>query len=355
MIRAEDRTAPSYPSLRPLREPTSPGFPVHAELAQALARPVDPTDPPDPTMTHVLAVCAGYAYADADVVSMIMARMGLPDNHCRQVEMRVDPMFIVSTAHLVQSHDGRVVLLAYRGTEPLNCINWLTDADLLPEKIGVPFPEGDPSYAVHAGFYRNVRATRYEVVAALQRALEGRSVLASGERLEAPLEALYVTGHSLGGAMAALMGIMLVRDPTYAALAERLRAVVTFGQPMLATPGLAAACDADPFLGRRVLRYVYGDDVVPHLPPCDAGEFAHFGRELVHRDGQWRPSRTTHQQMRSVLLLAEAPLSFLARRLRVLHGVPFTYSIDDHLPHRYVTALTPPGVSSEYGGDPLSG
>jgi hypothetical protein len=33
------------------------------------------------------------------------------------------------------------------------------------------------SYAIHAGFYRNVRATRFAVIVALERALDRRSVL----------------------------------------------------------------------------------------------------------------------------------------------------------------------------------
>jgi hypothetical protein len=79
------------------------------------------------------------------------------------VAQYVDALFICSTSYLVQSADGRVVILAYRGTEPANGINWLTDADVHPDKIAIPFSNGDRSYAVHEGFYRNVRATRYAV------------------------------------------------------------------------------------------------------------------------------------------------------------------------------------------------
>jgi hypothetical protein len=32
--------------------------------------------------------------------------------------------------------------------------------------------------------------------------------------------------------------------------------------------------------------------------------------------------------------------------------VPFRYSLDDHLPHHYIAALTPPGVASEFGDLP---
>lgn len=110
--------APSYSTLRPTKPIASSTFPVYG----------------DPTVTHTLAVTAGYAYSDPETVSMMLARMGLAENHCLRVAMSVDAMFILSTAHLVQSSDGSVVILAYRGTEPTNPVNWLTDADVHPTR-----------------------------------------------------------------------------------------------------------------------------------------------------------------------------------------------------------------------------
>ena len=36
----------------------------------------------DAAVAHVLATCAGYAYADVGTVAMMMARMGLEANAC---------------------------------------------------------------------------------------------------------------------------------------------------------------------------------------------------------------------------------------------------------------------------------
>lgn len=350
-MRILDSRAPSYADLRPLKPARSESFPVYGDLA---ARLVATARHPDDTVAHVLATCSGYAYSQADTVAMIMARMGLEDNRCRMIAQDVNAMLISSTSFLVQSADGRVVILAYRGTEPLNFIAWLTDIDLYPETVAIPFPGGAGPFAVHGGFYRNTRATRYEIVAALTRALEGESVSGDGAPMPNPLEALYITGHSLGGAMAALMAIMLVTDPAYAPIAAKLRAVYTFGQPMIGGPDFARVCADHDFLAHKLIRYVYKHDIVPHLPPDDSGDFAHFGREFRYDQWPWEDAGPS-EQVGSLLELLEAPLAFVARQLPALRNLPFQYSIDDHGPHHYVSALTPPGAPTEFGGHDIVG
>lgn len=343
---AVDATAPTYETLRPMRPKVSSAFPVYRDLTDTL---VNTEVHPDDTVAHVLAASSGYAYSEAATVAMIMARLGLEDNRCRMIGQYVDAMFICSTSFLIQSQDGRVAILAYRGTEPTNFVSWLTDADVYPERVSIPFGEGEETFAVHAGFYRNVRATRFEVVAALQRALEGRSVHEGGEPVKHPLEALYITGHSLGAAMASLMAVMLVTDEAYAPIAAKLRAVYTYGQPMIGSPAFAAACDDTPFLRGRVFRYTYRRDVVPTLPPGASGPFAHFGSELHYdKASPWKPRPSTGQ-MGNLGGLVEVPIAFLGRRLSMLRDVPFRYSIDDHGPQHYISALTPEGIQSEFG------
>ncbi|GII23630.1 lipase family protein [Planosporangium mesophilum] len=346
-MKTQDSVAPDYRYLRPLKKPESATFPVYKKLEDLLTQA---SDHPDRVVAHALATCAGYAYSDAATLAMIMARMGLESNECRLVSQTVDAMFICSHAFLVQSDDGRVVILCYRGTQPMNFINWLTDADVNPETVPVPFADPPVSFAVHGGFYRNVRATRHEVVHALQRALDGRSVRAKGKAMPQRMEALYLTGHSLGGAMAAMMAVMLRTEPAYAPIARKLRAVYTYGQPMIGEPGLAKACDDDEFLGANLIRYVYGSDVVPQLPPTVSGPFAHFGRELHCGPGttQDAAARTT-QQLGNLTGLAIAPVAFISHQLRLFRNLPFQQSLYDHGPQHYISALTPAGVSSEYG------
>ncbi|MGQ4387113.1 lipase family protein [Streptomyces sp. SAS_270] len=296
----DDQSAkgPSFAELRPYKhdtdaEPDRSGFPVHPDLVERLLQDKDQPDP-DGIVPHTLATCAAYSYAgfaqrgDPGTMAMIMSRLGLEENHCQVFEQRVDAMYIASAAYLVQDRDRRVAILCYRGTQPEDIISILTDADVRPEMLSVEM--NNRRYDVHAGFYRNIRATRHLVVEALRRALRGESVVPGVEGARGDgLEALYITGHSLGGAMAALMGVVLTHEPRYRPIAEKLRAVYTFGQPMVGGPEFAQACEeavvphGGHLLRDRMLRYIFDRDVVPALPPRPVGPYAPFGREFHYR------------------------------------------------------------------------
>ncbi|MFD7283909.1 lipase family protein [Streptomyces sp. NPDC059862] len=291
--------APSNKDLRPYKAPFEPGagpfgtggFPLYPNLANTLAKAANHPDP-DNVIPHVMATCSAYAYAgfgqkgDPETVAMIMARMGLEENRCRVFEQRVGAMYISSGAYLIQSKDHDVVILCYRGTQPEDIISILTDADVAPERITVDL-DGQKHY-VHAGFYRNMRATRHLVMGALQRAAEGYSINREDpeEKKGDGFEALYITGHSLGGAMAALMGVTLICEPRYQDIAKKLKAIYTFGQPMLGNQQFARACENKKdtqgvrFLRDNLVRYIYNRDVVPRLPPRPVDEYAPFGREF---------------------------------------------------------------------------
>lgn len=365
-----DATAPPYQDLRPFDvPPETRGFPIYPDLVDHL---VNVKEHPDPIVAHVLATCAGYSYSGAETLSVIMARMGLDRNRCHMFSASVDAMFICSTAFLIQSKDGRVAILCYRGTEPLNFISWLTDADVEPERINYQF--GDPCASVHGGFYRNVRATRYEVMQTLRRCLEGQSVhtpLDSQPHRTGRLERLYITGHSLGGAMAALMAVMILQEQKYKAIREQLSAVYTFGQPMIGDKHFAEACNKDSFLSKKVIRYTYDSDPVPHLPPWTSGPFMHFGHERHYkirhmsdvlsswlrylgcdyrpRQGTWEDQKRPTRQMKNALGIALGISAFFGRKSQLLRSWRAIYSFEDHLPLHYIAALTPDGKPDEFG------
>ena len=185
------------------------------------------------------------------------------------------------------------------------------------------------------------------MIAALKRALDRRSVLDDDPEspmppMEKPMTTLYLTGHSLGGAMAALMAVMLSVEPEYKKLfAQSFKGACTYGAPMVGSPQFANACAENTFLHRNVVRYVYRKDLVPHLPPSESDAFQHFGREFRYDRGWKKSDKPVTQTPGDLLGLIEAPLGFVASKFRLLRGIPFRFSLNDHGPQHYISAITP--------------
>ena len=190
-------------------------------------------------------------------------------------------------------------------------------------------------------------------MAALERALDGRSVRADGAKLEHPLEALYLTGHSLGGASAQMLAAMLHLDDAYGPVRDKLRPVYTYGAPMIGNPAFAQGCDRIEFLNRNLIRYVYASDVVPQVPPTASDRSRTSARSTSSRRRATveagAHNATPRRQMRDALALLLTPASLLARQMTLTRRIRFSASIDDHLPQYYIDALTPQGVRSEFG------
>jgi len=311
-------------------------FPVYRELIDELVSAhAEDAGARNATVAHVLAVCAGYSYSDAPTVAMIMSRLGFEVGACVRVAQTVDAMTIFSTAYLIQSRCGRVVILAYRGTEPANIGNWLADADVGSAAMKC----GDRSLRVHAGFYRNMRATRWQVIDELRNASAGKSLLDEERDVEHPLQALYVTGHSLGGAMAVLFALSIAVDDSSRDIANRLRAIYTFGQPLTVGETLPPSISA---IGEKTFRHVSARDVIPALPAAAWGRLTHFGQEYRNAGGEWKRADAAVEQLQN---LRELPRSIFARKK------PSRYSLAEHRPHEYIGSLRPPGRLSEWGDD----
>jgi hypothetical protein len=127
---------------------------------------------------------------------------------------------------------------------------------------------------------------------------------------------LYLTGHSLGGAMAALMAVMLSVEEDYVErFAPVFKGAYTYGAPMVGSPDFAEACAAHPFLDRNVVRYIYKRDPVPHLPPRDSDFFQHFGREYRYEGSYpWKDtSDDPTKQIGHLLGLHRVELGFAAQ------------------------------------------
>ncbi len=142
-----------------------------------------------------------------------------------------------------------MLVLAFRGTEPTKLAD--IRADLDAEMVSIDGVEDDQA-KVHNGFYRAFKAVEEKVDEVIKR------------YPECPL---YITGHSLGGALA-LMATRFVAN-------KSLGACYTFGSPR--------ACNS--IFARQIYTPVYrvvnASDAVPTVPP--ASEFMYGAYWLVKR------------------------------------------------------------------------
>jgi hypothetical protein len=296
--------------------------------------------PRDSFVAYVLCLASSWAYSDADTIAEAMGRVGFPN--CRQISLSNEAMLVTANAFFLQTEDGRQGILAFRGTEPRNVINWLTDASVRVE----PVPGMG---AIHGGFYRSLVLIWQRIEAAIDEALEGAPARdGSGGRL-APLEDLYITGHSLGAAMAVVAAAKIYGSERYREWKKRVRGIYTYGQPIVGDRWFAGACERR--FGKMLFRHVYARDLVPHLPPTSTGPFVHFGEEYRGNDQGWEASRAPVQQARSLALAAAVGvLAWIFRQLRVLSGMPLPFSVEDHAPNNYLHASRAE-IGSEWFGD----
>lgn len=226
-----------------------------------------------------------------------------------------------------KSHDANAVVVSFRGTEPFNAYDWSTDVDFSWVKL-----EG--LGGVHLGFlealglatrdsvdtFVNLRnnaittkqqmeqtehreamasptvppsphhKTRPEIINTMATSGLPDDIIADENKLLAydditkqvalllhdnPKAKLFITGHSLGGALATLYATML-NYTGETEIASKLSAVYTFGQPRIGDADFAEY--ASEHLAGKYFRVVYCNDLVPRVPfDNDLFAFKHFG------------------------------------------------------------------------------
>ena len=150
---------------------------------------------------------------------------------------------------LEQDDKAKTQIITVRGTADQQ--NFSEDLDITVRT------DRQADIPVHAGFDRAARAVYSDAKSYLKRSYK-----------------IYVTGHSLGGAVAALVTIYAIEDRF---MVER---VITFGQPRFTT---AAGVQR---LRLPLIRVIDENDIVPMLPPATAtdpnfGPYEHVGPEVI--------------------------------------------------------------------------
>ena len=163
-------------------------------------------------------------------------------------------------------------MVAFRGSEIPNAIDGFKDWLLTNARNFLVMPEGQlgtdfVAAGVGTRFHRGFLSALHEIWTPLFRAVDAAQL-----ELERPL---WVTGHSLGGAIALMSAWRFERNFL------KVHQVYTFGAPMIGNPAAAEAFK-NQFPG-RIFRYVDTRDPVPKLPAMSltSNEYGHCLQEVL--------------------------------------------------------------------------
>ncbi|MET8543976.1 lipase family protein [Kitasatospora sp. NPDC004799] len=247
-----------------------------------------------------MAKAAELAYQDRAAIDEQARAWGF--DTVRHHQTRFTPPFPLQDTQAYTMAGDHMIVTAFRGTEPAQIRDWLTDSTT------PPWPGPARTGYVHYGFAEALESIFPDVAKAIA-------------DLRTNDQTVWFTGHSLGGALAMLVAARLdLEDPRLAA-----DGVYTFGQPRTCDRLLAAAYDKA--LKGRTFRFVHGNDIVPELPPEPV--FTHV-EALRHIDS------AGHVKEKSGLV---AGLTDRAKGLGAAAFSPDGEGIRDHLMRGYLAAL----------------
>lgn len=215
----------------------------------------------------------GDAYGDPRNVCFLATAADIAYLPKAEAETAFREQFGLTAATLVSAGNTQAyiatsdehIVVAFRGTEAPTSIeglkDWLlTDAVnllILPEgRLGTDFAAAGVSAKFHQGFINAIADIWDPVYQAID------SEMTASER------PLWITGHSLGGALAVLAAWLCTRKFI------SVHQVYTFGAPMVNAAASAAVSRALP---NKIFRYVNGPDPIPKLPSMSliANEYGH--------------------------------------------------------------------------------
>lgn len=189
-----------------------------------------------------LAAAAKAAYTnDISVLKKTVETWGFDFNRLRWFDQGNTQAFLVA--------DDEKMILAFRGTEPNVLGDWAADARIRM----TPGPGGD----VHRGFL----AALHRIWADVEDAVE---------ELRDKRQTFWVTGHSLGAALATLA----VASFRFRETPVPVNGLYTFGQPRAGSEMFAEHFNAA--FKKRTFRFVNNNDVVTRVPPSAFG-YSHVG------------------------------------------------------------------------------
>jgi triacylglycerol lipase len=255
-------------------------------------------------------LAAQLAYADASTVDSTFRGWGF--DAVKSFASPRGPIYDTQ-AFVGIRHD--MVLVAFRGTEPRNIKDWLTDGEiaLLPTPLG----------HVHAGFWRAFGS----VWPAMLGDIKGIPRLDS--------RSLWITGHSLGAALSTLAAASC-HDAGLAVAGH-----YNFGSPRVGDSAFVNVYDER--YAANTFRFVNNNDIVPRVPP----------RELSYRHVDFRKYFDAHFHLVSDARMLDLLLDSFEGSLQGMRKLfaqvgqqpgdekqfPLPDFLEDHRMANYITCL----------------
>lgn len=246
--------APPTPGPTDIDERPKPA-PVVATLQQKFEMDFDAYDQPSWPVAIELATCSSNAYLAPVFAELELKKRGFTDISALN--------FGSSLGYVAMIGDTAVIM--FRGTNPPEIQDWFANLN------NRAFVSGHGP--VHAGFWASYDTLHDQLVEVLRQNQPKR---------------IWITGHSLGGALAVVCGYRLLTDEK-----KEIAGVMTFGQPRVGSPEFCKHMDSE--LRGRMVHFVNENDLVPRIPPS----FEHFGSLVWYTGGFIRRSRPPNLVMSS--------------------------------------------------------
>jgi len=229
-----------------------------------------------------LSLLANAAYLDQEDARRVANSLGLPQFEWIDLTEQFRDVF-----GFAAGCDDYAVL-AFRGTDNLK--DWMTNLNAAPARFSWFFEGAREVGEVHSGFTLAVRHSWEAIANAVDKVIPRPPTSPDLKGLSTSVQpTLWLTGHSLGGALAVLCGAAFSMTNTI----RLVSGVYTFGQPRV---GLFNFCDNyNQLLRSRTFRFVNREDLVPRVPfrgwdYADVGNMIHFDSSgtPVLESNQWR-------------------------------------------------------------------
>jgi triacylglycerol lipase len=206
----------------------------------------------EPNNALALAWASNLAYENDSVVQQVTTQWGL----------NVEPT--ITGPRDIQAFvagDTRCIILAFRGTVNekegrFDPNNWIVNLDAIQVSV-------DPAFHVEGRIHDGFARAFSTLWSRIQEAIK---------KLQTQAQSLWITGHSLGGALAFIAAAARTFE-------DRLpfNGLYTFGQPRVGNPEFCGNCDTH--FGDQYFRFVNDEDIVTRVPPRF---FPHFPRPDIY-------------------------------------------------------------------------